>query len=110
MLSALAEPIDRRRARLLAIVLAIRAVAPPLGIHVRDHLKPHRFDVASSGSAKAREGVAEASGTDRAPRNPRARRHVQSQPDASPARRRSGTVRTPADPQGPSRLWLLSTN
>jgi hypothetical protein len=38
MLTALAEPIDRRRARLPAIVLAIRAVAPPLGIHVRDHL------------------------------------------------------------------------
>jgi hypothetical protein len=57
MLTALAEPIDRRRARLPAIVRAIRAVAPPLGIHVRDHLG-----------------------------------------------------RTPADPQEPSRLWMLSTN
>src|SRR5262249_33815133 len=48
----------------LTIALALTAIAAPLGIHVRDHLKPRGFDVAGSGSANARELVAEASGTD----------------------------------------------
>jgi uncharacterized membrane protein YdfJ with MMPL/SSD domain len=64
MLSALAELIDRRPWRLLAVALAITAVAAPLGLHVRDHLKPRGFDVAGSGSAKARAVIAKASGSD----------------------------------------------
>src|SRR6266511_2259613 len=64
MLSALADLIDRRPWRLLAATLAIVAVAAPLGIHVRDHLKPRGFDVPGSGSEKARELIARASGTD----------------------------------------------
>jgi hypothetical protein len=35
------------------LVLVITAVAAPLGIHVRKHLKPRRFDVAGSGSDPA---------------------------------------------------------
>jgi transcriptional regulator GlxA family with amidase domain len=42
----------------------ITAAAAPLGIHVRDRLKPRGFDVAGSGSAKARALIAQASGTD----------------------------------------------
>ncbi len=64
MFSALANVIDRRPWPLLAVALAIVAIAAPLGIHVRDHLKPRGFDVAGSGSAKAREIIARASGTD----------------------------------------------
>jgi uncharacterized membrane protein YdfJ with MMPL/SSD domain len=64
MLSALAELIDRRPWRVLAVALAIVAVAGPLGIKVREHLKPGGFDVAGSGSARAREMIAEATGTD----------------------------------------------
>ena len=64
MLSALAELIDRRPWRLLAVALAITAVAAPLGLHVRDHLKPRGFDVPGSGSAKARALIARASGSD----------------------------------------------
>src|SRR5262245_64680563 len=64
MLSALANLIDRRPWRVLAVTVAITAIAAPLGLHVRDHLKPRGFDVAGSGSAKAREIVARASGTD----------------------------------------------
>src|SRR6266540_3775076 len=64
MLSALADLIDRRPWRLLAATLAIVAVAAPLGIHVRDHLKPRGLDVPGSGSEKARELIARASGTD----------------------------------------------
>src|SRR5262249_10393601 len=54
----------RRPGRLLVVALAVTAIAAPLGIHVRDHLKPRGFDVAGSGSARARELVAEASATD----------------------------------------------
>jgi uncharacterized membrane protein YdfJ with MMPL/SSD domain len=64
MFAALAELIDRRPWRVLAIAVVITAVAAPLGISVRDHLKPRGFDVAGSASARARELVAEASGTD----------------------------------------------
>src|SRR5262245_26788003 len=64
MLSKLADLVDRRPWRLLAVALAITAIAAPLGLQVRDHLKPRGFDVAGSGSAKAREAIAEASGTD----------------------------------------------
>src|SRR5262249_30115360 len=64
MLSRLAHLTDRRPWRLLAVALAITAIAAPLGIHVRDHLKPRGFDVPGSGSDKARTAIAEASGTD----------------------------------------------
>jgi putative drug exporter of the RND superfamily len=64
MLSRLADLINRRPWQLLALVLAITVIAAPLGIHVRDHLKPRGFDVAGSGSAKARELIAQASGAD----------------------------------------------
>jgi uncharacterized membrane protein YdfJ with MMPL/SSD domain len=64
MLSALAGLIDRRPWRLLFVVLAITAIAAPLGIHVRDHLKPRGFDVAGSGSDKARTLISDASGAD----------------------------------------------
>jgi uncharacterized membrane protein YdfJ with MMPL/SSD domain len=61
--SRLASLIDRRPWWVLAVALAIVAIAAPLGISVREHLKPRGFDVAGSGSASARELVAEASGT-----------------------------------------------
>jgi putative drug exporter of the RND superfamily len=64
MLSALADLIDRRPWRFLGAVVAIVAVAAPLGIHVRDHLKPRGFDVPGSSSEKARELIARASGAD----------------------------------------------
>jgi RND superfamily putative drug exporter len=64
MFSALATLIDRRPWWVLAIALAITAVAAPIGIHVRDDLKPRGFDVAGSGSAHARQFVSEASDTD----------------------------------------------
>jgi uncharacterized membrane protein YdfJ with MMPL/SSD domain len=64
MFSLLAELIDRRPWRVLGVALAITAVSAALGIHVRDHLKPRGFEVPGSGSAKARELVAEASGID----------------------------------------------
>jgi RND superfamily putative drug exporter len=48
----------------LVVALAIVAIAAPLGIHVREHLKPRGFDVAGSGSASARETVVRATGTD----------------------------------------------
>src|SRR5215471_2382966 len=64
MLSALADLIDRRPWRLLAATLAIVAVAAPLGLHVRDHLKPRGFDVPGSSSEKARDLIMRASGTD----------------------------------------------
>jgi hypothetical protein len=41
----LADVIDRRPWRLLAATLAIVAVAAPLGIHVRHHLKPRGFEL-----------------------------------------------------------------
>jgi putative drug exporter of the RND superfamily len=64
MLSVLANLIDRHPWRVLAIALAITAVSAPLGIHVRDHLKPRGFDVAGSGSVNARELVSQTSGID----------------------------------------------
>jgi putative drug exporter of the RND superfamily len=64
MLSALADLIDRRPWRLLIAVVTITAIAAPLGIHVRDHLKPRGFDVAGSGSATARALISDASGAD----------------------------------------------
>jgi uncharacterized membrane protein YdfJ with MMPL/SSD domain len=64
MLSALASLIDRRPWRVLAVALAITAVAAVLGIQVRDALKPRGFDVPGSGSVRARDLVAEASGSD----------------------------------------------
>jgi uncharacterized membrane protein YdfJ with MMPL/SSD domain len=64
MFSALANLINRAPWRVLLVVLTITAIAAPLGIHVRDHLKPRGFDVSGSGSAKARELIARASGTD----------------------------------------------
>src|SRR5262245_12820162 len=64
MFSGLASVVDRRPWRVLAVALAIVAVAAPLGIHVREHLKPRGFDVAGSGSARARKLVAQATKTD----------------------------------------------
>jgi hypothetical protein len=52
MFSALANLINRRPWRVLALVLVTTAVAAPLGIHVREHLKPRGFDVPGSGSAR----------------------------------------------------------
>jgi uncharacterized membrane protein YdfJ with MMPL/SSD domain len=62
--SRLADLINRRPWQLLALFLAVTAIAAPLGIHVREYLKPRGFDVAGSGSAKARETIEEGSGTD----------------------------------------------
>jgi uncharacterized membrane protein YdfJ with MMPL/SSD domain len=64
MFVALANLITRRPWHVSAVVLAIIAVAAPLGINVRDHLKPGGFEVAGSGSARAREIIEEATGTD----------------------------------------------
>ena len=64
MFVALAALIDRHPWRLLAVTLAAVAVAAPLGIGVREHLQPGGFDVPGSGSAKARELIAQASGSD----------------------------------------------
>jgi uncharacterized membrane protein YdfJ with MMPL/SSD domain len=64
MFVALANLITRRPWHVSAVVLAIIAVAAPLGINVREHLKPGGFEVAGSGSARAREIIEEASGAD----------------------------------------------
>src|SRR4029450_11613535 len=64
MFSALANLINRSPWRVLLVVLAITAIAAPLGIHVRDHLKPRGFDVDGSGSANARALIIRASGAD----------------------------------------------
>jgi len=64
MFSALAGLINRHPWRVLAVALVITAVAAALGVHVREYLKPRGFDVANSGSAKAREIIERASGTD----------------------------------------------
>ncbi len=64
MFARLADLVDRHPWRLLALALACVAIAGPLGIHVRDHLNPRGFDVAGSGSAKARETIELGSGTD----------------------------------------------
>jgi putative drug exporter of the RND superfamily len=62
--AALADLIDRRAWWVLAVALAITAIAALLGLQVREHLKPRGFDVAGSGSAKARDLIERASGTD----------------------------------------------
>jgi uncharacterized membrane protein YdfJ with MMPL/SSD domain len=62
--SRLAELIDRRPWRLLGLVVVVTAVAAPVGIGVREHLKPGGFDVAGSGSAQARASIVRASGWD----------------------------------------------
>jgi RND superfamily putative drug exporter len=64
MFSRLADLIDRRPRRVLAVALVIAAVAAVFGIHVHKHLKPRGFDVSGSGSARARELVAQTSETD----------------------------------------------
>jgi len=64
MFAGLADLINRHPWRVLAVALAITAIAAPLGIPVRDHLKPRGFDVAGSGSANAREIIEQASGAD----------------------------------------------
>lgn len=64
MLARLAVLIDRRPGRVLTAALVITAVAAVFGIHVREHLKPRGFEVPGSGSERARELVAHASGTD----------------------------------------------
>jgi uncharacterized membrane protein YdfJ with MMPL/SSD domain len=64
MFAALAKLIDRRPWWVLTLALAIVAVAAPIGIHVRDDLKPRGFDVAGSSSAEARKLVAETTNTD----------------------------------------------
>jgi RND superfamily putative drug exporter len=64
MFSRWADLIDHRPGRVLAGALVITAVAAVFGIHVHEHLKPRGFDVPGSGSAKARELLAHASGTD----------------------------------------------
>jgi uncharacterized membrane protein YdfJ with MMPL/SSD domain len=64
MLARLANLIDRRPGRVLAGALVITAVAAVFGIHVREHLKPRGFEVPGSGSERARELIALASGTD----------------------------------------------
>src|SRR6266498_2168996 len=64
MFAALAKLIDRRPWWVLTLALAIIAVAAPIGIRVRDDLKPRGFDVAGSSSAEARKLVAKATNTD----------------------------------------------
>src|SRR6266511_5182073 len=64
MFARLAGLINRRPWRVRGVALTVTAIATPLGIHVREYLKPRGFDVAGSGSAKAREIIAQASGTD----------------------------------------------
>jgi uncharacterized membrane protein YdfJ with MMPL/SSD domain len=64
MFSRIADLVDHHPWRVLAGALAIVAIAVPLGIPVRGHLKPRGFDVAGSGSAQARAIVAQATGTD----------------------------------------------
>jgi uncharacterized membrane protein YdfJ with MMPL/SSD domain len=64
MFSRLASLIDRHPWRVLAAVLGIVAIAAPFGLHVRNDLKPRGFDVSDSSSARARELVAETTGTD----------------------------------------------
>jgi uncharacterized membrane protein YdfJ with MMPL/SSD domain len=64
MFARLANLIDRRPRGVLAVALVLTAVAAVFGIHVREHLKPRGFEVPGSGSERARELVARASGTD----------------------------------------------
>ena len=64
MLPTVAGVIDRHPWRVLIVALAVTAVAAPLGLQVREHLKPRGFDVSGSGNAKARALMERASGTD----------------------------------------------
>ena len=64
MFARLADLINRHPWRVLAVAIAVTVIAAPLGINVREHLKPRGFDVAGSGSAKARELIEHGSGTD----------------------------------------------
>jgi uncharacterized membrane protein YdfJ with MMPL/SSD domain len=64
MFSRVIGLIDRRPWRMLVAAVVIVGVAAPLGLHVRSVLKPRGFDVGDSGSARARELVAETAGTD----------------------------------------------
>ena len=64
MFSRLADLIDRRPGRVLGGVLVITAVAAVFGIGVHEHLKPRGFEVPGSGSERARDLIARASGTD----------------------------------------------
>jgi uncharacterized membrane protein YdfJ with MMPL/SSD domain len=64
MLAALADQIDRRPWGVLAASLVIVAGAAVFGANVREHLEPRGFDVPGSSSAKARERIAQASGSD----------------------------------------------
>jgi uncharacterized membrane protein YdfJ with MMPL/SSD domain len=64
MLSTLADLIDRRPWRVLVVSLVIAAVAAVFGTDVRQHLKPRGFDVPGSSSEKARQLIAQASGSD----------------------------------------------
>ncbi|HKA27509.1 MAG TPA: MMPL family transporter [Gaiellaceae bacterium] len=64
MLARIADLIDRRPGRVLAVALVIAAVAAVFGIHVREHLKPRGFEVPGSSSERARELIASTSGTD----------------------------------------------
>jgi uncharacterized membrane protein YdfJ with MMPL/SSD domain len=64
VISALADLIDRRPWRVFAVALVITAIAAVFGTDVRHHLKPRGFDVPGSGSAQARELIAQASGSD----------------------------------------------
>jgi uncharacterized membrane protein YdfJ with MMPL/SSD domain len=64
MLARLAALIDRRPWRLLLMIGIVFGACAPLGLGVREHLKPRGFDVAGSGSERARAIVVEASGTD----------------------------------------------
>jgi len=64
MFSWLADLINRRPWQLLAVVFVVTAIAAPLGSSVREHLKPRGFDVVGSDSAKARESIAQAAGSD----------------------------------------------
>jgi uncharacterized membrane protein YdfJ with MMPL/SSD domain len=91
--SALANLINRAPRRVLLVVLAITAIAAPLGIHVRDHLVPRGFDVAGSGSARARELIIRASGTDPA-NSVLALVHLNEPLGSAGARRTLGAVET----------------
>jgi uncharacterized membrane protein YdfJ with MMPL/SSD domain len=64
VLRALADTINRHPWRVLVVALCVTAVAAPLGISVRSHLKPRGFDVPGSGDEKARALIERASGTD----------------------------------------------
>src|SRR5262245_3010665 len=54
MLARLAVVIDRRPWLLLAVALVITAIAAPLGLHVRDHLKPRRTHAPSRAGGRRR--------------------------------------------------------